>query len=343
MKNINILGGGISGLTAALLFSKECDVTVNTIDFVPSHLQVIKHYDDFNIYDFFKKYNLNYNFEPIYKINKFVFGYDPIIIKSNTPLFHLFERGEVGIDKLLYEKCLNQGTLFSKELTVDKNDIIAFGAKKCNFYAFGGTYNLSLLNKDEISIFINQEKLPGAYLYLCSLNEKTSVILVQRGTSENIQENFNTFLSQFNLSNKLDPNRLSNFISGGAMSALPNSAIYNNKLVLGAAAGFTEYSRGYGAKYAILSAESAYNSIQTGENYDDLWEKEFKKDLELGIKKGILYTSLSNSEIFNLIKKDNLKLEDYNSYFNMISKRVSALKVKNKIDDLKINNVNDLW
>ena len=108
MKEVNIAGSGIAGMSAAIyLSSKGIPVTIQERKSRPGQS---RHGDyeglenwifDENISSFFYKIGFDYSkikSHPVYKFKVHVLNEEPLLVKNKEPFFYLVKRGEKNND-----------------------------------------------------------------------------------------------------------------------------------------------------------------------------------------------------------------------------------------------------
>ncbi|NQU99117.1 MAG: hypothetical protein HQ538_00100, partial [Parcubacteria group bacterium] len=283
-----------------------------------------------------KKYKeLGITLSNVYPIHK-EFRFSPSlksveIYSTNKPLFYNFFRGyddKRSFDVELSEVAKNNGVriYFNQSIkNMDANDIdiVATGTPytKKMILGYGGHYkNISNTISNSLYIFLNNDHSPHAYAYVLPFsNNEASVVIVssQMEDKNSLKKRFNLFKkSNTIVRNMLKNAELENEISGVASFCLPNTAIKDNKLYVGEAAGFLDAGSGFGVHYAIWSGYLATRAIIEGRNYDELWKEMFGIELKKQFSKRLHLEKLNNSDYEDII----------NNLVKNYGKRISAKK-----------------
>ncbi|MBI5968439.1 MAG: NAD(P)-binding protein [Deltaproteobacteria bacterium] len=312
MDAIKILGGGISGLTAAINLKKAgWDVEVhesknycgkNTKDF-----QFLENWtSEENVLEFLKRMNIEVNFyhKPIKKVQIFSPNFKQYEGYSGNPLMYLVKRGpqEKSIDQSLEEQALHQGVKFIYNTKLKKNeaDIVAIGIKKPNIVTLGILFKLDM--EDKAALILDNCLSPHYYSYFIvdeGVGEISCVSPFQevKYIRKYLQETINRFEIIF----RIKVEQTEEFSAVGSFDFLRKAKI-NHQYYIGEAAGFQDCFLGFGMVYAFKSGFLAAKGIIEKEDFDGLWNKEFLKQLLVAEKNRRLFNTLTNDHYEKIVK-----------------------------------------
>lgn len=217
-------------------------------------------------------------------------------IKSDEPLFYMVERGSgVGsLDSALLRQAESLGVevRFNSRLQQMQGEgILAAGPRAADAIAVG--YHFETDMADGYWVICDDDLAPKGYAYLLVMNGKGTVkscmfsdfkqekVYVQR-TVEAFQK-----LVGLEMKNPLAHGGTGNF-------RLPHSAYSGRHPLVGEQAGFQDTLWGFGMRLAISSGVLAAQSLLNGENYDTLWQRELKPQMETSIVNRVLFSLLGN-------------------------------------------------
>jgi len=331
MNDVKILGAGLSGLTAAITLRKAGKRVIvyekgrNPSSRIIWGLQILKNYEYENGIDIVERIKRKFdvlieNYCKIFNFKIFSPSLERCEIYSSSPIYYLIERGflsSTSLDMQLYKEARALGVEFQFGKSACKDaKIIARGPIRMD--AVGAVASFRAFDKkNEIYLFYNNYYAPAGYIYLFRWGRKIEVGLAAPSLS--LHSKPQTLLQRAISEIKI----LSEYLEECEMTGkprfvycdvdIPFSAYKKGKYYVGEAAGFLNASKGTGVYYAIASGYLAAKSIITGENYDKLWKKEFKKELVEGFKKRIVWQRMSNKDYDKMIRRlgSSLSIEEY--------------------------------
>ncbi len=305
MKKIIIKGGGISGLTSAINLAKNgFDVEIHErkkfCGKISGDFQYLENWTTRkNVLEYLKKRNIKPNFfyKPCHEM-EFYFPSSRIIkFKTKKPFMYVVRRGEKedSIDQSLKKQAESNGVkiIFNSILKNEEADIIAIGIKKPMAMAHGITFKTNI--SDRINVLLNNRFSPNGYSYF-SVHDKHAVLTCSKTYLDRDQQpHLKETIKQFQ--NILDFDIVSPKEFSGVASFDINlkTAIIDDKLYVGEAAGFQDALAGFGMRYAIESGFLAAKSIIENKNYDKLWKKSFSKLLDTSLKNRKMFQKLITS------------------------------------------------
>lgn len=258
-------------------------------------------------------------------------------IRAREPLFYLLKRGiepdtldhslkkqasELGV-RILFNSCLNERD----------GDIIATGPHKPQMFAIGVTFETDL--EDTAMIILDDRVAPKGYAYLLSNDRRATLATVIFEKFSQSQKYLAATVERFRTITRFEMKNERKFMGFGSFF-IPESAVEDNRLYVGEAAGFQDFLFGFGIRYAIKSGYLAAKSIVENEDYDTLWKKGFNRQMKTSQSNRALYTSFGDIVYDYLIRKtknsrDPRKLWHrlYNRSFSKKMFYPLALKLKN--------------
>ncbi len=284
---INILGAGISGLTAAINLAKEgYDVTVYEIlsDVGKKHKLNFEGLENWtkDMKELLKKTNIGFGFraKQMNEVEWYSPSFRKVKLKCKKPLFYLVERGgRNSFEYYLKRKASQYGVKFNfnSSLKMSEADIVSTGVKYPTAHALGCFFD-KVKSEDKVLGILSDDIAPKGYFYLIVWNGKACVVTcsskvrISKGLHD---KNLRLPL----IKDIIKGARLKHYFSGFANAGIPKTAIKDNILYTGEAAGFQDCMFGFGMKYAIESGYLAAKAIIDNISYDDLWKNAFKREI----------------------------------------------------------------
>lgn len=319
-KEIEILGGGISGLTAAIILSKNgFKVKVyekeDRIGKKHNHISAVRNYEKKDWLEKIKEMDLD--LIPS-KVIKTVIRYSPSGFISKTlskrPIFYMFDRGmrKNSLERQLLKQALENNVKIVYNSRRDKATIIATGVKKANIFACGKIYKGKI---DSVYLFYNNNYAPKGYLCILPSKDEFEVLAVSFDVNE-----FSTLEKKFEdaiKKNKILMNIIKNCEVIDEVKGYGNYfnpiGYKNGYYYVGEAGGFQDASRGFGVWYAILTGYLAALSIIEKTDYNKKWQNLLLKEVEENIKRRKIFNQLSNKDFDIMIKEmgKKISLESY--------------------------------
>lgn len=292
MKSIKILGGGLSGLTAAInlarasynvdIFEKRSDCgkrfhgDLEGLENWSSNIDILQELKSMNI-----KTNFEYN---PFKTVVISDGNELLKRTAKKPIFYVVKRGSIenSLDQGLKNQALDLGVNihFNSKAGKEDMDIISTGppGKKHVGIVKGICFDTE---SDDMAIaLLNLEASTGGYSYLlisngygciCSVN-----IFVSSDTANSyFKKTYEIFtkLVDFNIKNEKN-------VGGVGCSRLKPRYVEKGKIYTGEAAGYQDFLWGFGMRYAITSGYLAALSITENKNYKKLIKKNISGKLK---------------------------------------------------------------
>lgn len=278
-RRIDILGAGLSGLSAATILSREgYDVHVYEIRAdsgarFDGDFQGIENWTSDT--DFFDEMR-EWGFDPEeFKATPFniidLIHPDDVITQPSTdkPAFRVVERGTDShcIDQGFKRMAQAAGATIHYETrkAPEECDIIAAGPKESSAIAFGEIFHTD--HPNHVSFQLNDKLAPGAYSYLIIIDGIglicTCLWRQQKKSSRYLNETIAWYEEHYEL-NRRPIKR----VGGKGDFSLPDRYIHEGRYYVGEAGGLQDFMWGFGMRYAITSGVLAAHSIMERCDYE---------------------------------------------------------------------------
>lgn len=335
MKQIRILGAGLSGLTAAINLAKEgYDVKV-----FEKNSDCGKRFDeDFqglenwttekDVLEDLKSMNIKINFyhEPFYKGVLYAPCLNKVNFSSKRPIFYLVKRGikKDCLDVSLKKRAIKLGVNieFNKKMKKDV-DIIATGPKRISGVVRGITFKTKEKSKCAMMI-LDDNIAPKGYVYLLINGKNGTIASFIKKNIKNSNSYFQMTMKKITKLVDLEMKEIKHFSGYGNCFLLDNYEI-NGKLIVGEAAGLQDNIFGFGMRYAVTSGYLAAKSIIEKKSYDKMIKRRFEHQLKSSIANRIVFEKLGNRGYNYFTKKVKLSspVDFLNKRYNYsLTKRV---------------------
>lgn len=278
-RRIDILGAGLSGLSAATILSRKgYDVHVHEIRAdsgarFDGDFQGIENWTSDT--DFFDEMR-EWGFDPEeFKATPFniidLIHPDDVITQPSTdkPAFRVVERGTDShcIDQGFKRMAQAAGATIHYETrkAPEECDIIAAGPKESSAIAFGEIFHTD--HPNHVSFQLNDKLAPGAYSYLIIIDGIglicTCLWRQQKKSSRYLNETIAWYEEHYEL-NRRPIKR----VGGKGDFSLPDRYIHEGRYYVGEAGGLQDFMWGFGMRYAITSGVLAAHSIMERCDYE---------------------------------------------------------------------------
>lgn len=217
-------------------------------------------------------------------------------IESDEALFYLVERGPgpETLDSALLRQALSFGVevRFNSQLRhVSGQGILAAGPRAADAIAVG--YHFETDMPEGYWVICDDELAPNCYAYLLVMNGRGTVKSCMfsgfRQEKLYVQRTVGAFERLVGLKMKnATPH------GGSGNFHIPATAYSGRYPLVGEQAGFQDTLWGFGMRLAISSGVLAAQSLLTGEDYDTLWQRELKAQMETSVVNRALYSLLGN-------------------------------------------------
>lgn len=291
-EEINIIGGGISGLACAIILRKN-GYKVNVyekgnyvgrrfnedwqgLENWSEKIDILEQIESFGI-------DISFEYEPLSELAVHYSGKMKIARGKNA--CYLVRRGskEGCLDKALLEQAEKLGVKIhfnytqQKELPVKVN---ATGPRNPNMLARGIKFNTS--SDSGYHMAFGQDIARGFYSYLLTKKGHGTIATVYGRKSAHRSEEFlqNTINYFSDFFDKKELSSGKKFGGYGHFEIKKNYYDENGAMLIGEAGGFQDYFWGFGMRYAFESADLAARSIIQDESYNDLIKEHLLKKMK---------------------------------------------------------------
>ncbi len=338
-KHINILGAGISGLSAAITLSKhQCTkVKVYEKSLHPGgrfkrDFQCLRNFGSVSVdpLDEFRKFGIQIRpYRKIKRIVRYSKSYHFEVVSKKKPIYYGVLRGKekASIDNQLEQTAIDRGVKIYHGTTINIEDatIIATGPTQIDSVAYGEIYEDTNVD-DAGMVFLNTDHSPNGYLYVLPGEKKgeAEIINMEIGATSSMRKTkilYQQALEKNTILNGLIDGATKKSTQGGIGSShLLDKPYEDGKYYVGEAAGLQDLGAGFGIRYAIISGYLAADSILTEKNYNGQISKIFKSRLDFERKRSENIKKLTNSKIDKIFSKiiekfgDELTIEQYESF-----------------------------
>ncbi len=217
-------------------------------------------------------------------------------IKSQEPLFYMIERGPGPgtLDTVLLQQAQELGVevIFNSRLRRVKNQaILAAGPRAADAIAVG--YHFETDMEDGFWVICNNHLAPQGYSYLLTMNGKGTVKSCMFSDFQREKEYVRRTVVAFE---HLVGLQMRNPIPHGGTGnfRIPITAYSGKNPLIGEQAGFQDTLWGFGIRLAISSGILAAKSLLTNENYDKLWQRMLKPQMDTSVVNRVLFSLMKN-------------------------------------------------
>ncbi|MBI4010554.1 MAG: NAD(P)/FAD-dependent oxidoreductase [Candidatus Aenigmarchaeota archaeon] len=332
MRQFNILGAGLSGLSAAINLA-EAGFKVNVFDVrkdsgarFEGDLQGLENWtNEISILEDLKEMNIKVNFHcnPFKKVF-LTDGRKTSEINFSRPMFYLVKRGTMvdSIDQGLKRQAIDKGVQISYNTKFEsKADIIATGPKPSGrLFGIDRGIVFDTEIEDTAVAIVNTEATYKAYSYLLVTEGYGCIATVLYDkfhlVNKCLERTKEIAIKLFDvkIKNEKGVGGIGNFI-------YPQKLQENDSLFVGEAGGLQEALWGFGMRYAMTSGYLAANSITQGLQYKKLVDEKFDNQFKASIVNRFMWEIMIGKAInwlkFNYktySKKDTLKF--FNKLYN---------------------------
>ncbi|MFV2060065.1 MAG: NAD(P)/FAD-dependent oxidoreductase [Gammaproteobacteria bacterium] len=241
---------------------------------------------------------LNTNFKSFACQRGIVFDYKDTAYEffSENPIFYMVERGpgENSLDTALLQQALSLGVevRFNSRLRkMTGPGILAVGPKAADAIAVG--YHFETEMENGFWVICDDSVAPQGYAYLLIMNGygtvKSCMFSGFKHEKEYVRKTVKAFerLVGLEMKNPKPHGGTGNF-------HIPKSAYSGIHPLVGEQAGFQDTMWGFGMRLAMSSGILAAQSLLTNENYDKLWQRELKPQIQTSVVNRALYSILGN-------------------------------------------------
>ncbi len=323
MKDIKILGGGISGLTAAInlakagyivdVFEKRSDCgkrfhdDLEGIENWSAKIDVLNELNSMSI-----KTNFNYNpFKTVCISN----GKELIKMTLKRPLFYVVKRGtsKDTLDQGLKNQALDLGVNihFNSKESKEDMDIISTGPSENKYIGMVKGISFETESDDIAVALLNKTASISGYSYLLISNGYGCICSV------NVYMDFNTinkyFKNTYDIFTRLVDFDIKNEKNVGGVGCFLLNPRYveNGRIYTGEAAGFQDMLWGFGMRYAMISGYLAALCIIENKNYKRLIKKSISSRLKTSVVNRYLTQKAGNYVYYYIFKQAKTNLDKW--------------------------------
>ncbi len=234
-------------------------------------------------------------------------------IKSDETLFYVVERGPgpESLDSALLRQAQSLGVevRFNSRLRhMAGPGILAAGPRAADAIAVG--YHFETNMQDGYWAICDDELAPQGYAYLLVMNGRGTVKTCMFSDFKREKVYVERTLAAFQRLVGLEMKNPQPH-GGSGNFRIPRSAYSGPHPLVGEQAGFQDTLWGFGMRLAISSGVLAARSLLTGENYDMLWQRELKPQMDTSVINRVLF-SLSGRRGYSwflgkLVSRKNLR------------------------------------
>jgi len=305
---IEIAGAGPAGLTAAITLAKAGREVVVHEAYKEVGYRFGSQYQDFqglenwtteqDVLSLFEEQGLTTDFVTLACKQGTAFDAKERQYKINCeqPLFYMLERGPGPrtLDSALLRQAQSLGVevRFNSRLREIKNKgIMAAGPKAADAISAG--YHFATDMDDGYWVICDDNLAPKGYSYLLIMDGvgtvKSCMFDDFKQEKLYVKRTVAAFEKLVNLEMK-DPQ----FHGGIGNFYVPDTAYAGQHPMVGEQAGFQDTLWGFGMRLVISSGQLAAQSLLTGENYDTLWQRELKPQMDAAVVNRCLFALLGN-------------------------------------------------
>ncbi len=312
MKTIKILGGGISGLTAAinLKYAGRAVEVHERKRFCGKHTHDFQFLENWTFKEdalaILHKINIERNFylKPWYSLEFISPSLNRCLKKSSQPLMYLVKRGPIegSIDEALQKQAqaADIPIIFRSKLTANEADIIAIGRKSPNFLVTGITFPCD--RQDRALVLFDDRHSLKMYSYFTVHDGVGQISVINPVARKDHKRRLDLCIKRFEvILNYKIPTISHRFAALGNLYYLKNARI-QGRYYVGEAAGFQDCLAGFGILYAFKSGYHAFCSIYRKDDYNHRWQADMLKPMRVSCRNRRLFEGLSNDGYEKLVK-----------------------------------------
>lgn len=303
---IRILGGGISGLTAAINLKRAgFDVEVHERkDYCGKQTKDFQFLENWtsneDVLDALRAMHIETDFyvKPWYSQEILSPALKRYTGTSTRSLMYLVRRGqrEGSIDKALEEqtkKCKIK-ILYNSNLQHKEADIIATGLKSPTFVVTGIMFRLN--HPDKSIALLDNNLSYRCYSYLIVDDHRGEIACGNPKGLKGYGDRLALTVKKFEQILKINIENIEERFTSVLNFGFLNQAKVRGQYFVGEAAGFQDHLGGFGMGYAFKSGYYAARSIIESLDYDRLWQEDFLKPLKISSRNRWIYDRLSNGD-----------------------------------------------
>ncbi|MDE1868628.1 MAG: NAD(P)/FAD-dependent oxidoreductase [Candidatus Micrarchaeota archaeon] len=336
MREIRILGAGVSGLTSAINLSKSgykttvFDRAGDSGTRFGGDLQGLENWSsDTNVVDELKQSGVKINFDcdPFRKVI-LTDGKEEARVTFKSPIFYLVKRGAFDgtLDNALKQQALDAGAdLRYKEKPAAPIDIFATGPESKRVLGVDKGIVFETDMEDTAVALADIDAGYMGYSYLLVTKGYGCVCSAITKDLGMINKCFTSTLKIFEKMYGLEVRRPRK-VGGVATFNYRGKLVDNGKLYVGEAAGLQDFLWGFGIRSAIVSGYLASESISKGLDYKKLIEKRYRGYIRSAVVNRFLWEKFGKRGYGEMIKKVK-SVEDPDRLFHKLYSYTTAHKI----------------
>ena len=318
MKPIQIAGGGIAGLSAALglarngipsvVFEKQKKIGASR----HGDYEGLENWIFSTNHDVIQSLGLNLASLQSFSVSEFLVHCppnNPVKISSPEPFFSIVSRGahDQSLDQWMYKACIENGVeiKLGETCDFDNADIIATGSQKAAAYIQGRSFQSHL--PDQVHLLLGNNFAPKGYAYIIIRNGKGTLATAYKkpmsGAKNYVKETI-TYFHNVGISFNLD----NTFASRGSFK-MPAQNPFSKQITIGEAGGYQDLLFGFGMKVGMMSGWMAASHLAGNHEHASELHKMLRKKLRLSYLNRVLYERLNDRMQYSLAlalaKSDN--------------------------------------
>ncbi len=312
MDTIKVLGGGISGLTAAINLARAgLDVEVHE---KKEHCG--KHYRDFqfledwtfdeHVFDLLKRINIRGDFytKPHNSIEIATSSMKRYAGRSDKPFMYLVKRGpdKDSIDRSLERQARKSGAriVYNSSMRREEADIVATGPIQTRVVVHGIRFRLR--HPDRSIVLFDNDVSKGSYSYMIINDNVAEIACPNQIEIKDTKARFERCVRFFEKYLGMKVGKVEERFSATANFLNADTARSGRQYLVGEAAGFQDCLLGFGMMYAFRSGYLAAQSIIKGSDYDNAWKEDFGEQMRISHENKKIYRTISNTSFDNLVR-----------------------------------------
>ena len=303
---IRILGGGISGLTAAINLKRAgFDVEVHERkDYCGKQAKDFQFLENWtfneDVLDALSAMHIETDFyvKPWYSQEILSPSFKKFTGTSIQPLMYLLKRGqrEGSIDKALEEQTKKSEIkiLYNSNLQPNEADIIATGMKSPTFVVTGILFKLK--HPDTSIVLLDNNLSYRCYSYFIVNDNRGEIACGNPKGLKGYGDRLALTVKKFEQILKINIENIEERFTSVVNFGFLHQAKVRGQYFVGEAAGFQDHLACFGMGYAFKSGYYAARSIIESVDYDRLWQEDFLKPLKISSRNRWIYDRLSNED-----------------------------------------------
>jgi len=322
MDKIRILGGGISGLAAAINLKKAgFDVEVHERkEYCGKHTQDFQFLENWtfneDVLDFLRSIDIRLDFylKPWSSLEIFSPSLKRYTAKSDRSFLYLVKRGQTegSIDRSLEDQAKSHRVKIFYRSTLNSNEanIIATGPQKPTFIATGIKFRFK--HPDKSIVLLDEKFSLKFYSYFIVNDDIGEIVCVNPVGITDFQTRLNLAIETFERILDAKMENIGESFSASINFDLLQKATIKDRCYIGEAAGFQDFLAGFGMVYGFRSGYQVAKSIIEGLDFDRLWKKDFFKPLRISSNNRAFYERMSNDhfeKIISMLNSRNLVIK----------------------------------